>query len=66
MEFFCFCVGEEGWEENGREGKGWEEMEIEWRWVVGKVGFGGGQGETLAEGVGWVGRDVTEMGEGMA
>ncbi len=56
MDFFCFCVAEEGW--GG--------MEIEWRWIIGSVGFGRGQqGETLAEGGGWVGRNVTEMGEGM-
>jgi hypothetical protein len=56
MDFFCFCVAEEGW--GG--------MEIEWRWIIGSVGFGRGQqGETLAEGGGWVGRNVTEVGEGM-
>lgn len=46
-----------GWERKGRDGKGRDGMETEWRWVVGKVGFGGGQGETLAEGGGWVGRE---------
>lgn len=41
-----------------RERKGREGMEIDWRWIIGSVGFGRGQqGETLAEGGGWVGRE---------
>jgi hypothetical protein len=44
---------------------GRERMEIEWRWVVGRVGFGVGQEGLWLKGVGgWVGRDVTEVVKG--